>query len=86
MSVSPRKTSPLKGPRTGHEKLRLTPLTLERARTDPAPLAVRHVNFIQDFTRPVKIPRNLLSSERGSSNESDSDGQRKVSVGQIREE
>lgn len=49
--------SPLGGPRTGHDKQRLTPLTVERARIDPHPLAKRFTKFKQDFSAPIAPPR-----------------------------
>ena len=73
------KMSPEYGPRTGHQTLRLSPTTVERARTDPNDLVCRNTNFRQNFTDPVKIP-NVIKGTSASPG-----GRKRISVGQIRE-
>jgi hypothetical protein len=73
------------GPRVSHEKLRLTNITVERARTNASAMARRFTKFLTNFHGQVKIPTNLLSPDRESLS-GDADGQRHLDVGQIPED
>lgn len=80
-NVSTPRKSPLFGPRTGHDKQRLSPTTIERAQTNPNRMSRFFTRFIQDFSSPIEIPKNIVHPGRGTQ-----DGRFHLDVGQIREE
>jgi hypothetical protein len=73
------------GPRRNHERIRLTNISVERARDNPHPLSRRFTKFSTNYTGQVRIPKDLISRERSSSS-GDPDGQRMLDVGQVPED
>jgi hypothetical protein len=80
-NVSTPRKSPLYGPRTGHDKQRLSPTTIERARTEPSKMVCYGTRFIQDFSNPIEIPKDIVHPGRGKQ-----DNRFHLDVGQIKEE
>lgn len=71
--------------RVGEDNKRLTNITNERARPHPHSLARRFTKFITNIRGQVKIPRNLLSSDRPTAGQQ-ADAERCIDVGQIPED